>query len=113
MRLRTPSRKVCEEFMLIYELEGAQKGVDVLTRYYGVRRMKIVVDGRKIGKKYRIAEYWKNTGYFRKRRFRKSDVLHELFHHLVASKRMTMPKREEEKQAQAFVEKIMRRGVDL
>ena len=44
-----PSRKVREEFRLTYELKGVQKAVDMLSRYYGIRRVKIVVDGRRVG----------------------------------------------------------------
>jgi hypothetical protein len=49
MRIRIPSRKIRERFLLIYELEGCQKAVDFLTKYYGVRRMKIKLNGRKVG----------------------------------------------------------------
>ncbi len=44
-----PSKRVVEEFLLTYELKGCQKAVNVLTRYYGIRRMKIVVNGRRVG----------------------------------------------------------------
>jgi len=43
-----PPKRVCEEFYLTYELKGAQKGIDVLSRYYGIKRMKIVIDGRRL-----------------------------------------------------------------
>ena len=46
MKIRIPSKRVCEEFHLIYELKGAQRGVDVLAEYYGIPKMKIVLDGR-------------------------------------------------------------------
>ena len=38
-----PSKRVCEEFRLIYELQGAQKAINFLARYYKVRRMKILL----------------------------------------------------------------------
>ena len=44
-----PSKRIYEEFRLIYELKGAQRAVNLLARYYGIRRMKIVVDGRRVG----------------------------------------------------------------
>jgi len=37
------SKRVCEEFRLIYELQGAQKAINFLARYYKVRRMKILL----------------------------------------------------------------------
>ena len=52
MRIRIYSKKVCEKFHLTYELKGAQKGVDVLTEHYGIPKMKIIVDGRKVMKGY-------------------------------------------------------------
>jgi hypothetical protein len=48
MRLN-PSKKICEEFRLSYELKGAQNAINFLSNYYGIRRMKIIVDGRKVG----------------------------------------------------------------
>jgi len=49
MRIRVPSKKVREKFLLIYELEGCQRAVDYLTKYYGVRRMRIFLNGRRVG----------------------------------------------------------------
>jgi hypothetical protein len=80
MRL-VPSRRVREEFQLVYELKGAQKAVDFLAKYYKVRRMKIVVDGRKVGGKY-LAVYQDNVSYFKRRSLKKRIVLHEFYHHL-------------------------------
>lgn len=108
MRLRLPSRNVCERFHLTYELEGAQKGANVLTGYYRVRRMKIVVDGRRVYKAY-SAEYLRNRAYFKRREIRKRLVLHELYHHLVEAKRLTMPLYEEERRADEFARKVMRK----
>jgi hypothetical protein len=107
MRIRFPSRNVCERFHLTYELEGAQKGANVLTRYYRVRKMKIIVDGRKVYKAY-LAEYVSNAAYFKRREIRKRLVLHELYHHIVEAKRLTMPSYEEERRADEFARKIMK-----
>ena len=71
-----PSKRVREEFFLVYELSGAQKAVDFLAKYYKVRSMKIVVDGRKVGGKY-LAVYEDNVSYFKKRSLKKKIVLHE------------------------------------
>jgi len=108
MRLRFPSRNVCERFHLTYELEGAQKGANVLTRFYRVRKMKVVVDGRKVGKGY-SAEYYGNKAHFKRREIRKRLVLHELYHHLVEAKRLAMPLHEEERRADEFARKVLRR----
>jgi len=77
MRIRIPSKKVCERFLLIYELEGCQKAVDLLARHYGVRQMRIIVDGRKAGKGNRAC-YSESKAYFTKRGLNKGCVLHEL-----------------------------------
>lgn len=49
MHIKIPSKKIRGRFLLIYELESCQKAVDFLTKYYGVRRMRIVLDGRRVG----------------------------------------------------------------
>ena len=59
MRIRIPPKRVRERFILIYELEGCQKAVDFLTEFYGIKRMKIVLDGRKVGNGD-IAVYFEN-----------------------------------------------------
>ena len=48
MQFRFPSKRVCERFRLIYELKGAQKGVDILTDHYRILKMKIIVDVRRV-----------------------------------------------------------------
>jgi hypothetical protein len=85
MRIRVPSKKIRERFLLIYELEGCQKAVNFLTEYYGVKRMRIVLDGKKVGKGY-FGYYLKNRAYFTKRGLTKRIILHELYHHLVCTR---------------------------
>jgi len=109
MRLRLPSKSACERFHLTYELEGAQKGANILTRFYRVRRMKVVADGRRVSKGY-SAEYFRNNAYFKRREIRKRLVLHELYHHLVEAKGIVLKRREEERLADEFARKVMRRG---
>ena len=101
MRIRIPSKKIRERFLLIYELEGCQKAVNCLTEYYGTRKMKIVLDGRKVGKSC-IATYFDNKACFTRRGLTKRTVLHELYHHLVYVNGMEMPSRTEEKAANSF-----------
>jgi hypothetical protein len=101
MRIRVPSRRVRERFLLIYELEGCQKAVDFLTEYYGVRRMRIVLNGKRVGCGD-IAVYSKNRAFFTKRGLRRRIVLHELYHHLVYAKGLNISQRIEEKCANSF-----------
>jgi len=107
MRIRIPSREVCETFFLIYELEGCQKAVDFLARHYGVRRMKIVLDGRKVVRRARGC-YFENSAYFTKRGLNKRFVLHEFYHHLVYLKELDIPSRIEEKDARSYAREFLR-----
>lgn len=101
MKIKVPSRKIRERFLLIYELKGCQKAVDFLTKYYGARRMKIVLDGRRVGKSC-IATYFDNKACFTRRGLTKKAVLHELYHHLVEDRDLDMPTRTEEKDANSY-----------
>jgi hypothetical protein len=101
MRIRVPPKKIRERFLLTYELEGCQKAVDFLTRYYGVRRMKTILNGRRVGNGD-IAVYFENRAYFTKRGLTKRTVLHELYHHLIDSNGVKLPQRTEEKAASSY-----------
>jgi len=101
-----PSRKVREEFRLIYELKGAQKAVDVLSRYYGIRRMKIIVDGRKVGNSD-DACYYDYVAYFKKRGLNKRNVLHEFYHHIAYIYNWDLSEKIEEKEANRYAKKII------
>ena len=101
MKIRLPSKKIRERFLLIYELEGCQKAVDFLTKYYGVRRMRIVLNGRKVGNGD-IAVYFQNRAYFTKRGLTRRTVLHELYHHLVYVDGLDMSNTKEEKVANNY-----------
>lgn len=103
-----PSRRVIEEFLLTYELKGCQKAVNLLTRYYGIRRMKIVVDGRRVGNGDE-AGYEDNIAYFTKRGLNKRNVLHELYHHLSYVNDWVMSGRKEEKEASRYATKILKK----
>ena len=109
MRIRIPSKKVCREFHLTYELKGAQKGVDVLTEYYGIPKTKIMLDGRKVGRG-NDADYFEGIACFTKKGLNKKNVLHELYHHVVENKELEMTERKEEKEANRFVRQVVRRG---
>ena len=112
MRIRIPRKKVRERFLLIYELKGCQKATDFLTEYYGVRRMKIVLNGRKVGNGD-TACYFENKAYFTKRGLNKRTVLHELCHHLTYSKGLDNSYRIEEKEANNYAKEFMRSGIKI
>ena len=109
MRKVVPSRRLCERFRLTYELKGAQRAVDLLARYYGIRRMRIVVDGRRVGNGDRAC-YEDYTAYFKKRTIRKRLVLHEFYHHLAYVKDWDISERREEREADTYASRITRRG---
>lgn len=104
MRL-IPSRKVCEEFYLTYELKGAQKAVNYLSRYYGIRRMKIIVDGRRVGNSD-DACYYDYVAYFKKKGLNKRNVLHEFFHHLAFVYNLGYSDYREEKEANRYSKEL-------
>jgi len=101
MRIRVPSKKVRERFLLIYELEGCQKAVDFLTKHYRVRRMRIVLNGRKVGNGD-IAVYFQNRAYFTKKGLTKRTVLHELYHHLIYVNDLVVTGTREERVANSY-----------
>jgi hypothetical protein len=101
MMIRIPPKRTRAQFFIIYELKGCQKAVDFLTECYGVRRMRIILNGRKVGNGDRAC-YFKNKAYFTKRGLKKRTVLHELYHHLVKMKGLELPERIEEKQANNY-----------
>lgn len=107
MQIRVPPQKVRERFLLIYELEGCQKAIDFLTKYYSVRRMRVFLNGRKVGKGY-LGWYLKSRAYFKKEGLTKRIVLHELYHHLIDSGNCDLSIREEEKEANGFAKQFLK-----
>jgi hypothetical protein len=106
MRIRIPRARIRERFWIIYELEGCQKAVNFLAEYYSVRKMKIVLNGKKVGKHY-YAIYSRNKAYFTKRGLRKRTVLHELYHHLVKEKGLVLSDSIEERQAIGYAREFL------
>lgn len=104
------SKKICEEFYLTYELKGAQKAVDILSRYYGIRKMKIIVDGRRVGNSYEAC-YNDNFAYFKKRGLNKRNVLHKFYHHLVNVFNWDMIIKLEERRANSYVSVLMKKAL--
>lgn len=107
MRIRIPRKKVRERFLLIYELKGCQKATDFLTEYYGVRRMKIILNGRKKGNG-NTACYYENKAYFTKRGLNKRTALHELYHHLVDTEGLELSETMEEKDANSYARDFLK-----
>jgi hypothetical protein len=101
-----PRKKIREKFLLTYELEGCQRAVTFLTRYYGIRRMKIVVDGRRVGNGDEAC-YENNRAYFTKRGLNKCNVLHELYHHLVYVNGLEMSATKEERAANSYAKDFL------
>jgi hypothetical protein len=93
---------------LTYVLEDCQRAVNLLTEYYGIRRMRIVLNGRKVGNGGEAC-YDKNVSYFTKRGLNKSNVLHELYHHLAYVNEWGMSERKEEMEANRYTRNVLRK----
>jgi hypothetical protein len=99
--MRIPPKKVREKFLLVYELEGCQKALNYLTDYYGVRRMRVILNGRKVGRGDEAC-YFEDKAYLSKKGLNKQTVLHELYHHLVETQGLESTERIEEKEADVY-----------
>jgi hypothetical protein len=104
--IRIPPKRIRERFIITYELEGCQKAVNFLTEYYGIRRMKIILNGKKVGKN-NVALYYENKAYFTKRGLMKRTVLHEMYHHLVYQKGLGLSNGIEERQAVSYANEFL------
>lgn len=90
----------------MYELKGCQKAVDFLTGYYGVKRMRVILDGRRVPKRY-CGLYFKNRAYFTREGLKRRVVLHELYHHLVDAKGHELRNTIEEMEANSYAQKFL------
>jgi hypothetical protein len=93
---------------LTYELNGAQKAIDFLTEFYGIKRMKVILDGKRVGNGD-MACYFRNKAYFTKKGLNRRTVLHELYHHLVDAKGWKLPNTVEERQAYGYSRDFVRK----
>jgi hypothetical protein len=109
MRVRVPSKRVLERFRLTYELEGAQKGTDVLTKYYRIPKMKIVLNGRRVMRGC-DCDYFNDVACFTKRGLNRQNVLHELYHHIVDNRELEIPEKKEEREANRFAREIIKKS---
>ena len=101
-----PSKLIREAFIVIYELEGSKRAISFLCNHYKIRKMKIILDGRKVRKGK--ACYYQNVAYFTPKGLNRKVVLHEFFHHLVYCKKMDMTHRPEEQEADLFVKQFLK-----
>lgn len=102
-------RRIRERFLLIYELRECQKAVNFQTEYYGIKRMKIVLNGRKVGNGEEAC-YDKNVAYFTRRGLTKRTILHELCQNLAYVNEWEMSERREETEANEYARKILKRA---
>jgi len=103
-----PSRRVREEFRLTYELKGAQRAVDFLARHYGIKRMRIAVDGRRVGNGDEACYvYETRTAYFKRKAVDRSNVLHEFYHHLAYASKLELSRNEEEREADRYASETL------
>jgi hypothetical protein len=112
MRIRIPPKRIREKFLIVYELQGCQKATDFLTEFYDVKKMKIILDGKRVGKRKVnrwVACYLKNRAFFTKEGLSKRVLLHEFFHHLVSAKGCELTQRIEEKEANAYAKLFLKR----
>jgi hypothetical protein len=109
MRIRIPSKKVCEKFHLTYELKGAEKAVRVLTEYYGIPKMKIILNGRRVMRACEC-DYYEGIACFTKKGLNKRNILHELYHHIVENNGLEMSEKIEEMEANRFAREVMRKA---
>jgi hypothetical protein len=107
MKIRIPSKRICEKFHLTYELRGAEKAVKVLTEYYGIPKMKIILNGRRVMRACE-ADYFEGIACFTKKGLNKRNVIHELYHHIVDSNGLEMSERKEEMEANMFVRAVIK-----
>jgi len=108
VKIRIPSKRICEKFHLTYELEGARKAVEFLTEYYGIPIMKIILNGRRVMRACE-ADYFEGIACFTKKGLNKRNVIHELYHHIVENNGLEMSRRKEEREANRFVREVMRK----
>ena len=81
--------------------------MDFLTEYYGLRRMRIFLNGRKVGKSC-IAYYSEKSAYFTKEGLNRKTVLHELYHHLVETSSIDISLANEEREANNYSKEFLR-----
>jgi hypothetical protein len=111
LSVKLPHKRVRERFWIIYELEGCQKAINYLTDYYGVCGMKIILNGKMVGRRKSndcVACYENNRACFTKEGLEKKTILHELFHHLMESKKLEISLCKEERESNSYANQFLR-----
>jgi len=105
-----PSRRIREQFLVMYELEGCQKATNFLAKYYKVGKMRIFVNDKKFKtrRKNCCAYYCENEAYFKKTGLKRRIVLHEFYHHLVKNAKKELPRKKEEREARTYAGEFLR-----
>jgi signal peptidase I len=67
----------------------------------------LYVDGRKVGNNC-DAYYDDSVGYFKKKKINRVLVLHEFYHHLAYTKGFDISEKREEKEAEEYVNKVLK-----
>jgi len=101
-----------EKFLICYELNGAQRAIDLMCNFYGVPRMRVILNGRRVGAKKSNgwqACYFKGKAYFTKQGLNRKNVLHEFFHHLVDCRKLDIHEVTEERQAEKYSRQLLKR----
>jgi len=107
LHVKLPSKTARSELLIAYELNGAQEFINLLSKHYGFKRMKIIVDGRKVRNGF-DACYSENKACFKKNGVKKNIVLHEFYHHLVNAKGYEPRETVEEKEANAYARESLK-----
>jgi hypothetical protein len=92
-------------------LKGCQKAVNFLADYYGVKRMRIIVDGKRVGKRKAngwLACYSEGKAFFSKRGLNRRNVLHEFYHHLIEMNMFEISIRKEENEANSYSRELLK-----
>ena len=106
--VKIPPKRVREEFALACKLRGYQRGIDLLSAYYCVKKMKVVLDGRRVGNGD-LACYHRNKAYFSRKGLNESNLLHEFCHFLLEKKSFEMPVGTEEREANNYAREFLRK----
>jgi hypothetical protein len=110
LRIRIPPKRIRERFKIVYELEGAQRAVDYLCKFYKVRRMRVILDGKRVGARKSngwLACYSEGKAFFTKSGLNRKNILHEFYHFLVDMNGLEMSAREEEKEANNYAKRLL------
>jgi hypothetical protein len=106
-----PPKQVCREVMESFEMQKPRQAIAILSRFYGISPMKLIIADEPLKKRIR-AGYTNGLAIVDKE-FEASDVLHEFYHHLLCFlKNYDRAEWVTERQADIFASKIAYGGID-